>query len=89
MPATPPVRNAIRIALRSPPSPSLAAAATLTLPRTASDMPVKPVTAENSAPTRKKMDRPHLTPEPSAGSTSRTKKMMTTKTPSVLNCLRR
>ncbi len=53
MPATPPVRNAIRIADRSP--DSFAAAATRTFPRTASDMPVNPVSAENSAPTRKKM----------------------------------
>jgi hypothetical protein len=48
-------------------------------------MPVNPVRAENSAPTRKKMDRPQRTPEPSAGSTSNTKKMITTKTPSVRN----
>ena len=60
MPATPPVRNAIRIALRSP--PSRAAAATRTLPRTHSDMPVNPVSPENRAPTRKKMLRPQRTP---------------------------
>ena len=65
MPATPPLRNAIRIALRSP--PSRAAAATRTLPRTHSDMPVNPVSPENRAPTRKKMLRPHCTPWPSAG----------------------
>ena len=87
MPATPPVLKAILVACRSP--LSRAAAATRTLPRTASDMPVNPVSAENPAPTRKKMDRPHRTDEPSAGSTSSTKKMMTTKMPRVLNCLRR
>ena len=87
MPATPPVRNAIRIALRSP--PSRAAAATRTLPRTHSDMPVNPVSPENSAPTRKKMLRPQRTASPSAGSTRRMKKIRTTKTPSVRNCLRR
>ena len=43
MPATPPVRNAIFIARCSP--PSRAAAATRTLPRTHSDMPVNPVRA--------------------------------------------
>src|SRR6516165_607318 len=53
MPATPPVRNAIRIAGRSP--PSRAAAATRTLPRVHSVIPTNPVSAENSAPTRKKM----------------------------------
>ena len=52
-------------------------------------MPTNPVTAENSAPTRKKMLRPQRTLAPSAGSTSSTKKMMTTKTPRVLNCRRR
>ena len=55
MPATPPVRNAIRMAGRSP--ISRAAAATRTLPRTASDMPVKPVVAEKSAPDQEE-DRP-------------------------------
>ncbi|MFN8168332.1 MAG: hypothetical protein U0S36_06080 [Candidatus Nanopelagicales bacterium] len=40
MPATPPVRNAIFIAFCSAPSVSFAAAATRTLPRTASHMPV-------------------------------------------------
>ena len=87
MPATPPVRNAIRIALRSP--ESRAAAATRTLPRTHSDMPVNPVSPENTAPTRKKMLRPQRTSELSAGSRSRIQKIMKTKTPSVLNCLRR
>ena len=87
MPATPPVRNAIRNALRSP--PSRAAAATRTLPRVVSVMPTNPVTAENNAPTRKKILRPHCTLAPSAGSTSSTKKMMTTNTPRVLNCRRR
>ncbi len=60
MPATPPHRNAIRIAGRSP--PSRAAAATRTLPRTQSDMPMNPVNPEASAPIRKKMLRPHCTP---------------------------
>jgi hypothetical protein len=87
MPATPPVRNAIRIAGRSP--PSRAAAATRTLPRTHSDMPVNPVTAENSAPIRKKMLRPQVTAGPSAGSGSSTKNMITTKMPRVRNWRRR
>ena len=87
MPATPPVRNAIRIAGRSP--PSRAAAATRTLPRTHSDMPVNPVSAENTAPTRKKMLRPQRTLVSSAGSRSRTKKMMTTNTLRVWNWRRR
>ncbi len=88
MPATPPVRKAIRIA-RSWPS-SRAAAATRTLPRTVSDMPVKPVRPENNAPTRKKALRPQRTPvPPSAGSTSRMKKIGKTKKLSVLNWRRR
>ena len=87
MPATPPVRNAIRIAECSP--DSLAAAATRTLPRTHSDMPVNPVSPENRAPTRKNNERPQRTPSPSAGSTSRTKKMITTNTPRVRNWRRR
>ena len=89
MPATPPVRNAIRMAGRSPAKPARAAAATRTLPRTASHMPVKPVRPENNAPTRKKMLRPQRTPDPSAGSSSSTKKMTTTKTPRVRNWRRR
>jgi hypothetical protein len=87
MPATPPQRNAIRIAGRSP--PSRAAAATRTLPRTHNDMPMNPVRAEAPAPIRKKMLRPQRTPAPSAGSRSRMKKMRTTKTLSVRNCRRR
>ena len=87
MPATPPQRNAIRIAGRSP--PSRAAAATRTLPRTQSDMPMNPVRPEASAPIRKKMLRPHWTPGPGDGSSSRIKKIRTTKALSVLNCLRR
>ena len=83
MPATPPVRNAIRRACFSP--LSRAAAATRTLPRTVSDMPVKPVSPEKSAPTRKNMLRPHRTPAPSAGSSRRMKKIGTTKKPIVLN----
>ena len=77
------MRNAIRIAERSP--DSFAAAATRTLPRTVSDMPVNPVRPENRAPTRKNNDRPKRTPSPSAGSTSSTKKITTTKTPIVRN----
>ena len=80
-------RSAMRIAFRSP--DSRAAAATLTLPRTASDIPVNPVSAENSAPHRKKMDRPHLTPVVSAGSRSRTKKITITNTPRVRNWRRK
>ena len=84
MPTTPPVRNAIRMAGRSP--ASLAAAATRTLPRTASDMPRNPTRAENTAPTRKNRLRPQRTDSPSAGRSSSTKKIRTTKTPIVLNC---
>ena len=47
MPATPPVRNAIRIAGCSP--PSRAAAATRTLPRTHSDIPMYPVSGREHA----------------------------------------
>ena len=89
MPATPPVRNAIRMAGRSPSKPARAAAATRTLPRTASDIPVNPVSAENNAPTRKKMLRPQRIDSVSAGSTSSTKKISTTNTPSVRNWRRR
>src|SRR5262249_57687749 len=53
--------------------------------RTVSDMPMKAVRAENSAPTRKNTLRPQRTPSPLAGSTSSTKKIRTTKMPSVLN----
>ena len=88
MPATPPVRKAIFIARRST-SESRAAAATRTLPRVVSDMPTKPVSAEKKAPTRKKAQRPHRMPAVSAGSSNSTKKMMTTKTPRVLNWRRR
>src|SRR5580658_1547243 len=87
IPATPPVRNAIRIAGCSP--PSRAAAATRTLPRVHSVIPTNPVTAENTAPTRKKMLRPQRTPAPSAGSRSRMKKMAITKMPRVWNWRRR
>ena len=83
IPATPPVRKAIRIARRSP--LSFAAAATRTLPRTVSDMPVNPVRPENRAPTRKKMLRPQRTSVSTAGRSRSTKKIRTTKTPSVLN----
>ena len=83
IPATPPVRKAIRIARRSP--LSFAAAATRTLPRTVSDMPVNPVRPENRAPTRKNMLRPQRTSVSTAGSSRSTKKIRTTKMPSVLN----
>ena len=83
----PEINHPIRIAERSP--DSLAAAATRTLPRTHSDMPVNPVSPENRAPTRKNNDRPQRTPPPSAGSTSSTKKMITTNTPRVRNWRRR
>ena len=89
MPATPPVRNAIRMAGRSPAAPARAAAATRTLPRTASDMPVNPVSAENRAPTRKNAERPQRTAASSAGSSKSTKKIATTKTPRVRNWRRR
>ena len=89
IPATPPVRNAIRIAGRSPAAPSRAAAATRTLPRTARDIPVNPVVAENKAPTRKKMLRPQRTDAESAGSSRRMKKIGTTKMPMVRNWRRR
>jgi hypothetical protein len=52
-------------------------------------MPVNPVVAENSAPTRKKIDRPKRTDSSTAGSTSRIKKISTTKMLTVLNCRRR
>jgi len=87
MPATPPVRKAIRMARFSP--LSRAAAATRTLPRTVSDMPVNPVSAENTAPITKNSDRPHRTPGPSAGRRSSTKKISTTNTPRVRNWRRR
>src|SRR5258708_12091155 len=48
-------------------------------------MPVNPVSAENSAPTRKNAERPQRTPVPSAGSSSTTKNITTTNTPSVRN----
>ncbi len=88
MPATPPVRNAMRMARRSP--DSWAAAATRTFPRTASHIPVNPASAENKAPTRKKMERPSRTEvPPSAGRISSRKKISTTNTPMVLNWRRR
>ncbi len=88
MPATPPVRNAIRMAARSS-LDSLAAAATRTLPRTARFIPVNPVSPENNAPTRKNMERPIRTDSPSAGRISRMKKISTTNTAIVLNCRRK
>ncbi len=89
MPATPPVRNAIRMAGRSPAAPSRAAAATRTLPRTASDIPVNPASAENNAPTRKNALRPHRTDAVSAGRSRSTKKIGMTKMPMVRNWRRR
>ena len=83
MPATPPVRNAIFIARCSP--SVFAAAATRTFPRTASHMPIYPVTPENTAPMTKKMLRPMRSVVVSAGSTKRTKKTMTAKMLRVLN----
>jgi len=56
IPATPPVRKAMRSARRSP--DSRAALATRTLPRTASHIPAKPVMAENEAPRMKAIERP-------------------------------
>ena len=84
IPATPPVRNAMRIASRSP--ASRAAAATRTFPRTASHIPANPVSAENSAPTTKNIDLPTRTPALSAGSSRSSRGMSTTKTPTVRNC---
>ncbi len=84
MPATPPVRKAMRIALTSPPS-SLAAAATRTLPRTASHMPVYPVIAEKTAPTRKKIERPTFSDVVSAGRRNSRKKTSAAKTDRVRN----
>src|SRR5260221_12937794 len=66
MPATPPVRNAIRIAECSP--HSLAPAATRTLPRTVSDIPANTQSAENSPPTTQNADQHQLSPVVSAGS---------------------
>ncbi len=83
MPATPPVRKAIRMAECS--SPARAAAATRTLPRTASHIPRKPVIAEKSAPTAKKIERPQRTASESAGSSRSSRGMTMTKTPRVRN----
>ena len=89
IPATPPVRNAIRIADRSP--PSRAAAATRTLPRTHSDMPVNPVSAENTGADQEEdaAAPAHACAVVGTGSSKSTKKMMTTNTPRVLNWRRR
>ena len=56
IPATPPARNAIRIAARSP--VSRAAFAVRTFARTASHMPANPVSAENPAPRMNAIERP-------------------------------
>ena len=58
IPATPPARNAIRMALRSP--PSRAAFAVRTLARTASHIPTYPVSAEKLAPRMNAIERPNL-----------------------------
>jgi hypothetical protein len=84
MPATPPVRNAMRIATFSP--DSLAAAATRTFPRTASHMPVKPVSAEKRAPTTKNTERPMATPVEAAGNRKSRNGIAMTNTASVRNC---
>ena len=64
---------------------SLAAAATRTLPRTASHMPMYPVIPENTAPTRKKMLRPMRSVFVSAGSRNSRKNTTTAKIDRVLN----
>jgi hypothetical protein len=89
IPATPPVRNAIRNAGRCP--PAAAAAATRTLLRVASVIPMKPTIAEKSAPMRKKTALPSRVPRPPSATGSRrsSRKTMTAKTASVRNCRRR
>lgn len=84
MPTTPPVRNAMRAPSARPPG-SDAAAATRTLARVASHMPRKPIAAENAAPTRKKIERPSLTP-PSPGSRNSNAQTTTANSASVRNC---
>ena len=64
---------------------SRAAAATRTLPRTASHIPIHPVKPEKTAPTRKKMLRPIFSESVSAGSRNSTKKTTTAKMARVLN----
>ena len=54
--------------------------------RVASVMPMKPTSAENTAPTRKKIGRPTRTDVSSAGSRNSRKKTRTAKTARVLNC---
>ncbi len=66
MPTTPPARNASRSARLVP--DSLAALATRRLVRVARVMPMKPTSAEKTAPTRKKMGRPTRTAVVSDGS---------------------
>jgi hypothetical protein len=83
MPTTPPARKASRSAFLVP--DSLAALATRRLVRVASVMPMKPTSAENSAPTRKKIGRPTRTALLSAGSRNSRRKTRTAKTASVLN----
>ena len=84
MPTTPPVRKAMRIARGEP--DSLAAAATRTLARTASHMPMYPVSAENAAPMRKKIDRPIRCEVVSAGNASSRKNATRANHASVRNC---
>jgi len=84
---TPPVRNAsctARFWLASP-----AAAATRTLPRTASHMPRYPTVAEKTAPTTKNTERPTRIPVLSAGRSSSRNGITTTNTASVRNWRRR
>ena len=83
-PTTPPVRNAMRVAFSRPPG-SREAEATRMLAAVASRMPRLPIVAENSAPTRKKIDRPMLSPMLAAGSAKSSTKTIATKTARVLN----
>ena len=57
IPATPPARNAMRMALRRP--DSRAAFAVRTFARTASHIPTNPVVAENTAPRMNASERPN------------------------------
>ncbi len=87
IPTTPPVRKAIRMAARSP--ARMAAAAVREFARVASDMPTKPTNAEKTAPRTKKSDRPTREAVDSAGSSSSTNGITSTKPATVVNCRRR
>ncbi len=87
IPTTPPVRKAIRMAARSP--WWMAAAAVRVFARVARDMPTKPTSAEKTAPRTKKTERPTRAPVVSAGSSSSTNGITTTKPATVMNCRRR